>query len=300
MAPEMVLNRGYDAKVDLWSVGVILFECLFGKAPYKSETLEELMQKITSEQPIIIPKGAKISQSCRDLLKRCLERNPSKRIEYEEFFSHEFLDLEHIPGEESHSKTVTLIDEAVRLDNEGLIEEALTLYKSALEYLIPLILSERNPSTKLSLRKKADQYIKRAEAIKQELGLSSSTSSTGNYDFSTHSSNTTAELLFTRTMKTEEVLKLSQNTPSLRSALEIAQSAELYDLEGQTEIAFNKYQSALGLLLPLLAKEPKGDRKSLLSREIQRWMSRAETIKDYKAIEDKAVGESVDKNCVIQ
>ena len=52
MAPEMFLGRPYDAKVDLWSVGVILYECLFGKAPYKSESLEELVDKIKSEQPI--------------------------------------------------------------------------------------------------------------------------------------------------------------------------------------------------------------------------------------------------------
>ena len=86
----------------------------------------------------------------------------------------------------------------------------------------------------------------------------------------------------------------------------MAQSAERYDLEGQVGIAFDKYQSALGLLLPLLAQEPKGDRKTLLSKEINRWMRRAETIKDMKAIEDKAlVADAVDsslleKQCAIQ
>lgn len=39
MAPEMVLRRRYDAKVDLWSVGVILYECLFGHAPYKARVI---------------------------------------------------------------------------------------------------------------------------------------------------------------------------------------------------------------------------------------------------------------------
>merc|ERR1719278_1786760 len=74
MAPEMVLKRHYDAKVDLWSVGVILYECLFGKAPYKSESLD-------------------------DLLEKSLQRDPAKRIEYEYFFQHSFLDLEHMPSE---------------------------------------------------------------------------------------------------------------------------------------------------------------------------------------------------------
>ena len=47
---------------------------------------------------------------------------------------------------------------------------ALTIYKSALEYLIPLITNEKNPGKKLNLRKKADQYILRAEMIKKQLG----------------------------------------------------------------------------------------------------------------------------------
>ena len=290
MAPEMVLTKRYDAKVDLWSVGVILYECLFGKAPYKSDTLEELLIKIKSEQPIVIPRGVGISDSCRDLLARCLERDPVKRIDYDDFFAHEFLDLEHLPSEESHAKAVQLIDEAVQLDNDGKLQDALVIYKSALEYLIPMVLSERNATTKLALQKKSDQYMNRAEAIKVELGLKPSYMSTAS-----------DKLLLRSNSKTDELLRLSRNTPPLYSALEIAQSAELYDQEGQTDVAFDKYQTSLGLLLPLLGKEHKGDRKNLLSQEIKRWMTRAETIKDIKAIEVKeSVADGVDKTCRIQ
>ena len=76
----------------------------------------------------------------------------------------------------------------------------------------------------------------------------------------------------------------------------------MYDQEGQTDVAFDKYQTSLGLLLPLLSQEPKGDRKTLLSQEIKRWMKRAETIKDLKAIEEKTElePEAVDKTCKIQ
>ena len=42
MAPEMLLHRKYDARVDIWSVGIILYEALFGKAPYKSDTIDEV------------------------------------------------------------------------------------------------------------------------------------------------------------------------------------------------------------------------------------------------------------------
>lgn len=98
---------------------------------------------------------------------------------------------------------------------------------------------------------------------------------------------------------------MSKNTPSLHTALEIAQSAELYDLEGQHTVAFEKYQTALGLLIPLLTKEPKSERKTLLTSEVKRWMTRAETLKDLKALEDKVLSDNVsesvlDKQCLIQ
>ncbi len=47
MAPEMINDRSYTAKADLWSVGVILYECLFGKAPYKSANVQELLDKVS-------------------------------------------------------------------------------------------------------------------------------------------------------------------------------------------------------------------------------------------------------------
>lgn len=52
MAPEILLRHEYDARVDLWSVGVIMYECLFGKAPYSSSSFEELAEKIKNCRPI--------------------------------------------------------------------------------------------------------------------------------------------------------------------------------------------------------------------------------------------------------
>jgi len=52
MAPEILLNKGYDASVDLWSVGVILYESLFGKAPYSSQNMADLIEKIKTDSAI--------------------------------------------------------------------------------------------------------------------------------------------------------------------------------------------------------------------------------------------------------
>ena len=65
-----MLGHPYDAKVDLWSVGVILYgnsdlhtyihilllsvdtETLFGMAPFASKTFEELEEKIFDDSPV--------------------------------------------------------------------------------------------------------------------------------------------------------------------------------------------------------------------------------------------------------
>lgn len=100
MAPEILINHSYNPTADLWSIGVILYECLFGSAPYSSKTTEELLRKIKSKQKIIVPPDSKISQKCRNLLLRLLVHDPKNRATFDEFFEHDFLSLKHAPTDE--------------------------------------------------------------------------------------------------------------------------------------------------------------------------------------------------------
>ncbi|KAM9515449.1 serine/threonine-protein kinase ULK3 isoform 3-T3 [Guaruba guarouba] len=52
MAPEMMCRQQYDARVDLWSVGVILYEALFGRPPFASRSFAELEEKIRSDRAV--------------------------------------------------------------------------------------------------------------------------------------------------------------------------------------------------------------------------------------------------------
>lgn len=49
-APEVLLCQPYDAKADLWSVGVILYEMLTGSPPFNVRTHIELVRLLVSEQ----------------------------------------------------------------------------------------------------------------------------------------------------------------------------------------------------------------------------------------------------------
>jgi serine/threonine protein kinase len=98
MAPE-VLNGSYTAKADLWSVGTIFYQMLCGSPPFRASTHRELYEKIM-RTPLSVPDRIKISAPCRDLLFRLLQRDPSKRIDYDEFFKHPFVFEEKLDSPE--------------------------------------------------------------------------------------------------------------------------------------------------------------------------------------------------------
>lgn len=104
MAPEIILQKRFDPSADLWSIGVILYECLFGYAPYRSKTMDDLLHKIKTKHPIQIPRvPSRLSAPCEDLLTRLLVHDPAKRIAFDEFFAHDFLDMKHEPTSEVNS-----------------------------------------------------------------------------------------------------------------------------------------------------------------------------------------------------
>lgn len=168
MAPEMI-SGDYDARVDLWSVGVIMFECLFGKAPYSSNTFKELVNKIQSRAPIEIPRNCSISAGCRDLLTRLLKHDPDERISYEEFFRHEYLDLDHMPSKENYEKAVCLIKQAIEADCAGRPADAFPLYRESLALLVPAVRAETDALRRGALTDKLTRYMERAEEIKEML-----------------------------------------------------------------------------------------------------------------------------------
>lgn len=63
---------------------------------------------------------------------------------------------------------------------------------------------------------------------------------------------------------------LSRSTTSMADGLEIGEVAELYLAEGNYALALEKFQSCLGILVPLLGKEPPGRRRDLLHKQVNK------------------------------
>uniref|UniRef100_R7W5T8 Serine/threonine-protein kinase ULK3 n=1 Tax=Aegilops tauschii TaxID=37682 RepID=R7W5T8_AEGTA len=93
MAPEVMLFQKYDDKVDLWSIGAILFELLNGYPPFRGRSNVQMLQCInrTGSLPfsqLVVPS---LHPDCIDICTRLLCTNPVKRLSLQEFINHGFL-----------------------------------------------------------------------------------------------------------------------------------------------------------------------------------------------------------------
>ena len=88
IAPE-VLNQNYNEKCDTWSVGVILYMTLVGRAPFDGKDDEEIIKKIASvEYNKNEPRLLKHSPEVRDLVSKLLEKDIDKRYSSKEALQH--------------------------------------------------------------------------------------------------------------------------------------------------------------------------------------------------------------------
>ncbi|KAH0787433.1 AGC family protein kinase [Histomonas meleagridis] len=88
MAPELVQEQQYDEKVDIWALGVILYELYYGKPPFYTNSIYKLIQMIVSS-PIQYPD--EISPQFKKFLNRMLQKDPSKRVSCQELISDPFI-----------------------------------------------------------------------------------------------------------------------------------------------------------------------------------------------------------------
>ncbi|MDD4931740.1 MAG: serine/threonine-protein kinase [Candidatus Colwellbacteria bacterium] len=91
IAPEIVYEKKFHINSDLWSIGIILFQLLYGFFPFGTpKNILELMKNIDStvlKFPLPNEKEG-LSRSVHDLLTRLLQRDPKKRITWIDFFQH--------------------------------------------------------------------------------------------------------------------------------------------------------------------------------------------------------------------
>lgn len=77
MAPEMLQRKG-DARSDIYSLGIILYECLTGDVPFKGDSEWEVLRKHENETPAY---PADMVSRDRRIIERCLDKDADARFQ---------------------------------------------------------------------------------------------------------------------------------------------------------------------------------------------------------------------------
>ena len=90
-APEILKeeeHKKYNYKCDLWSIGVIIYKLYFGKFPYNGQSEYAIINQIEQLGKKILKKTD--NKDLDDLIINLLEKDPSKRFTWDQYFNHSF------------------------------------------------------------------------------------------------------------------------------------------------------------------------------------------------------------------
>lgn len=92
VAPEILIGKGYDIAVDYWSIGVIIYVMLCGFPPFFEDSNEKLFDAIKQgEYDFPSPQWDEISDYAKDLIKKLLVVDPSKRLNADGILKHPWI-----------------------------------------------------------------------------------------------------------------------------------------------------------------------------------------------------------------
>ena len=87
LAPEIINNQGHDEHVDIWCIGVLLFELMAGYSPWQGSDVQTVKYNI-SRLKIQWPRD--MDRDAADLISRILKYNPEERIPLSQMLLHPF------------------------------------------------------------------------------------------------------------------------------------------------------------------------------------------------------------------
>ena len=94
MSPEVIrgTNQGRHGAVDIWSLGCVILEMATGRRPWANMDNEwAIMYHIAQGDPPQLPTSDLLSEVGIDFLKRCFERDPSRRASAVELLQHDWI-----------------------------------------------------------------------------------------------------------------------------------------------------------------------------------------------------------------
>ena len=85
MAPEMIVQKPYTTKVDMWALGVILYQLFGNKLPFEADNCFDTQKLIRESDPAPLP--STVSSFIKEIITQLLDKNPDTRSDAEYLLS---------------------------------------------------------------------------------------------------------------------------------------------------------------------------------------------------------------------
>ncbi|CAI2363040.1 unnamed protein product [Moneuplotes crassus] len=118
MAPEILKKMKYASKVDIWSIGIIIYELIVGRVPFNGEWDSDVLKQIEIGD-YEIPNDMQLSKDFIHLLQHCLQYDPEERISHDELLEHPFLNKNNSSG-----KIESAVDIALNQSSSSTMSES--------------------------------------------------------------------------------------------------------------------------------------------------------------------------------
>ena len=76
MAPEQAQGKAVDRRADIWAFGVVLYEMLTARSPFRCDTLADTLAAVLTKEP----DWTNVPSAAMPLLRRCLAKSPKQRL----------------------------------------------------------------------------------------------------------------------------------------------------------------------------------------------------------------------------
>ncbi|EAR99474.2 kinase domain protein (macronuclear) [Tetrahymena thermophila SB210] len=93
MSPQLLQQKPYSSKSDIWSIGLLYYEILFGKLPWLCRDINSLLIQIR-KVPVRFPFDKPVTDFSKDFIKGCLQFEEYKRFSWDQVFNHELFQLD--------------------------------------------------------------------------------------------------------------------------------------------------------------------------------------------------------------
>ena len=80
MSPEQARGKSVDKRADIWAFGCVLYEMLTGLRPFDGETVSDTLAAVLARDADWSALPASTPAKVRELLQRCLEKDPKRRM----------------------------------------------------------------------------------------------------------------------------------------------------------------------------------------------------------------------------